>query len=126
MSIEILSNVLKKLRVKSGLVGESKSLFGPWRVGFFYSKEEPAFVFDLYYNDRKKSIRLLPDDVETRGKSNWRTNNTYRLTPSGVARIAECAWSVIERTTAAQAKANAEKKSDGAKKASAGKKKNAN
>lgn len=84
MKKEFLRNVLEKLRVKSGLRGESAHLDGPWRVGFFYDRNESSFTLTLYYNTRSKTILLNRNDVETRGRSNWLADNTWRLSKSGL------------------------------------------
>ena len=99
MRRESLLPILQKLRVRSGLVGESKLIEGPWRVGFFYDRDGKNFELVLCYNAQCKHLPLAKDDVETRGRSMWMTSNTWRLSPSGMAK-GESILKAVEATEA--------------------------
>jgi hypothetical protein len=99
MSPEAIRDVLAKLRVRSGLRGEIRDLDAAWRIGFWHGRPRvDGFLVTLYYlpNGRKSTMPLTSADVETRGRSHWITDNTWRLTPAGIERVAAS----IEKVTA--------------------------
>jgi hypothetical protein len=93
--------VLESLRVKSGLIGSGrKSLGGPWAISFQFDRQNNSFTLTLYYGARSTTMGLTREDVETRGRSQWMTDNTWRLSPRGVQKAAESIRGAIERTEA--------------------------
>jgi hypothetical protein len=83
--------VLAKLRVRSGLRGEVRDLDATWRIGLWHGSPSAAgFLATLYHNPsgRQSTMALTSADVETRGRSQWMANNTWRLTAEGIDRVA--------------------------------------
>ncbi len=99
---ESIADVLGKLRIRSGLASnpprELPIAGGLWRIGFVYDREHEAFTVDLYLGTRRSRMRLERSDVETRGRSSWMTDNTWRLSPEGVAKVAGSIAACVEET----------------------------
>lgn len=79
---------LEKLRVKPGLIGQSK-LCGDLRLGFWFDRDAKCFAASVEKSTGgdRQSMGLTEKDRETRSRSVWATNNTWRLTPAGVEKI---------------------------------------
>jgi hypothetical protein len=100
-----LEDVLRSLRVKPGLMCTGthpiEGPVGSWKVAFGYDRQPPgAFTLTLYFGEKSKTISLPKDDVETRGRSDWMTDNTWRLTEQAVAKHAAGIRSSQEATAA--------------------------
>lgn len=87
LSAEKVQKVLESLRTKPNASMASKPLGGPWSVSFWYSPEHKQFVMGLRRGGRENLMALTQDDVETRGKSSWIADNTYRLSAAGVSKV---------------------------------------
>jgi hypothetical protein len=80
-----LHDALTKLRVKSGgLPGYQDT--GNWTLRLGYDNEHSQFTLTLRYrpSSKEKTIGLKREYVETKGKSNWLKDNTWRLSPLGI------------------------------------------
>ena len=91
MSPDTIRAVLAKLRVRSGLRGEIRDLDATWRIGLQHGRPSVAgFLATLHHNPsgRHSTMALTSADVETRGRSQWITDNTWRLSPAGIERVA--------------------------------------
>lgn len=95
-------DVLAKLRIRSGLASNPPRDLpiegGAWRIGFVYDREHEAFVADLYLGTRRSRMRLERSDVETRGRSHWMTDNTWRLSYAGIVKVTASITSCVEET----------------------------
>jgi hypothetical protein len=85
--MKAVEDVLKSLKVKSGLQGEWKSIGEPWKVGLHYDRDEKGFVFTIKYKNREGRLLLAKDEISTKGKSMWMADNTWRLTEKGIERL---------------------------------------
>ena len=87
--VSAVRNALSKLRVKSGGMPGFQDI-GDWSLRFGYSNEESQFVLTLRHRPtaREKTVGLKREYVETRGRSNWLKDNTWRLSPLGVDTMA--------------------------------------
>lgn len=98
MTRETVAAVVEKLRVKSGLQGESRAFDKKdllWRIGFFYDRDRKVFIAVLYRGPKQSTMGLKQEHVETRGKSQWMTGNTWRLTPAGVKAVVDSVMTVL-------------------------------
>ena len=78
---------LAKLRVKSGLIGTTQKV-GDYYFAFAYSREHKAFTMGVSTrNDRGQVMGLEKGDTETKGRSQWMTDNNFRLTPAGIDKV---------------------------------------
>jgi hypothetical protein len=75
------------MKVSPGLHGEWRSIGEPWKVGLHYEWDEKEFVFTIKYKNRQGQIILSKDEIATKGKSMWMTDNTWRLTEKGITRM---------------------------------------
>jgi hypothetical protein len=84
-----LEEKFANLRVKPGLRdGATQKLGGGWEATLGYSRAESLFVVWLRRPDGKIGTMRLPDeDVETRGRSQWKTDNTWRLSSRGLEHV---------------------------------------
>ena len=87
--ISAVRNALSKIRVKSGLMPGFQDI-GDWSLRFGYSRDESQFILTLRHKPtfRERTVVLKQEYVETRGRSMWRADNTWRLTPLGVDTMA--------------------------------------
>ncbi len=99
-----IEEVLRSLKIKAGLVGESRDLGGDWHIGIFYDPIAKSFVATLSFHGRATSMRLASPmdrneaaDISTKGKSPWMTDNTWRLTPKGIAKVRSSALAVMAK-----------------------------
>lgn len=98
MTREKIASVVAKLRVKPGLVGDrlpldKKDLL--WKIGFYYDRTEKGFVAKLWRGERSSTMTLDRKYVETKGKSHWLADNTWRMTSEGVQRVVDSIMSVM-------------------------------
>jgi hypothetical protein len=79
---------LVRVRVKAGLIGQEQRA-GPFKLGLRYDRDESAFLAScrLTVNGKEGRMRLEVSDVETRGRSMWLADNTWRLTSAGIERV---------------------------------------
>lgn len=80
---------LTRLKIASGGRGSTEILTHGWSVSLHeQSQKEPDDAFALltlrHPNGRSRTIGLAREDLTTKGKSPWRRNNLYRLTPAAV------------------------------------------
>lgn len=65
---------------------------------------DKVFTLTLTYKGvspwKQRTVQLSKEDVETRGKSNWMMDNTWRMSPSGVEKFAPQIEKAIEGFTA--------------------------
>ena len=88
LSTEVVRPVLAKLRVKPGLRWTgTHPIAGPWGISFEYDREQRQFFCTLSRDARSSTMYLQASDVETRGKSLWLTDNTWRLSPVGLDKV---------------------------------------
>lgn len=97
-----IADVLAKLRIRPGLASNPPRDLpiegGAWRIGFVYDREQEVFVADLYLGARRSRMRLERADVETRGRSSWMADNTWRLSQQGIAKVTGSIVSCVEET----------------------------
>ena len=107
MTVESVKVVLCGLRVKSGLIGTSKPLVGQYQIRFGYDRGSGQFFLTLvhYGKNKEKSVYLLPEDVESRSRSQWMTEKTFRMTEPAIERFAEDLVSAIQKYDAKIARA---------------------
>ena len=91
--------VLSKLRVNSGLKSNGRRPLGAgFSAEIWYSHDSNAFMLGIYYGGKTKEITPPKTDFETRSKSMWLMDQTWRLTEDACARHAEAIFGVIQRT----------------------------
>ena len=81
--------VVTALRIKPGLrSNEPRKLPVPgWRSGFHYDRDRQVFAATVYVDSRSSTMGFTEQDVETRGKSQWKTDNVWRLSETGIAKL---------------------------------------
>lgn len=95
---QAVAAVVEKLRVRSGLRGEVRVLDQKnplWRIGFYYDHDREGFTAVLYRGPRSSTMTLGKEHVETRGRSMWQADNTWRLTPAGVKAVVDSIMAVM-------------------------------
>lgn len=93
-----IQDTLAKLRVKSGLRGERRRLDKNWEIGMWYDRENSSFILELVYKYKSKKVELSSDMIETRGKSQWMTDNTWRLSKLAIDRHTDGILAAINAT----------------------------
>ena len=89
MDPEKVTAAVTGLRIKAGLrSNDPKKLPVPgWSIGFGYSRDHKVFTATCYVDRRSSTMGLTKEDVETRSKSMWMTDNTWRLSAQGIAKV---------------------------------------
>jgi hypothetical protein len=78
---------LAALRIKAGLMPSTVAQLGPFSVQLAYSREHSTFTASVWRTGERASnqtMGLQPPHLETRGRSNWMTGNTWRLSTAGL------------------------------------------
>jgi len=103
MKAQTIGEAVAKLRVKPGLQGTSQRIDKDWSIFFGYVRDEKFFYLDLHYGFRKTRMQLAPEDVETRTRSTWMTDATYRLSAVGLVKAESEVRRIIETVAARRA-----------------------
>lgn len=90
-----------------------KEIFFGWTISFSEHRDggdEFPYGLTLSYRSTSKTVGLRRDDVFTKGKSPWRRDNTWRLKPETVSRLAPGIAQAIAANMAREQKDNPTKK----------------
>jgi hypothetical protein len=78
---------LAALRIKAGLMPSTVAQLGAFSVQLAYSRDHSTFTASVWRTGERASTQtmgLQPPHLETRGRSNWMTGNTWRLSTAGL------------------------------------------
>ncbi len=84
---------LAALRIKAGLMPSAVAQLGAFSVQLAYSRDHSTFTASVWRTGERASTQtmgLQPPYLETRGRSNWMTGNTWRLSEPGLEKLLAC------------------------------------
>lgn len=81
---------LRKLRIKPGLRGDlGRKIDDRWAISFEYDRQGDDFTLTLRGGPKTQTVTVQRTLVETRTRSQWMTDATWRLTEEGIALYAQ-------------------------------------
>lgn len=103
-------DALAKLKVSPGGHGGSERLASDVTVSMFEAERgsEHPYVLVLRYGGRQQTVALRTEDVVTKGRSQWRRDNVWRLRPETIARFEPQITAVLAKLAAKAAEASKE------------------
>ncbi len=90
VSLEDARPLLARLRIKAGLVPSTVLHLGAFSLQMAWSRAHSVFTASIWPTFKPAHIQTMafaPDDVETRGRSLWKTGNTWRLSDVGLEKL---------------------------------------
>lgn len=90
VSLEDARPLLARLRIKAGLIPSAVVHLGVFSLQIAWSRDHDVFTASLWRTKQPATIQTMafaPDDVETRGRSLWKTGNTWCLSEPGLEKL---------------------------------------